>query len=83
MLVVVDHLLAHDPRHRIDFKQYLLEPEFVRLVNNDKQHFIVRMRPLQVTFQGLRVEDFVELEVVGVVDFFWHGGGRFFAQKYF
>jgi hypothetical protein len=71
--VVVDGALAEDGGHRINLEQDLLEPQLVGLVDDDEEHLIVSWDSLQLAFEGLSRKDFVELEVVGIVNFFCHG----------
>jgi hypothetical protein len=47
----------------------LLEPKFIGLVNNNEEHFIVRRTILPAAFRILCVENFVELEVIVIVNF--------------
>ena len=57
---------------RFQLKHNLLKPQLIRLVRDDKQHFIVSRTAHFGTFQFLCSKDFFELQVVAVVDSRFH-----------
>jgi hypothetical protein len=64
---------------RVELPQDLLEPELVRLVDDDEEHLVVRRAAMQGALHLLGSEKPIELQVIRVVDgtarlFSVHGG---------
>lgn len=66
--VVVDDRLLEQAENRVYFVNDLFEPQFVSLMRDDKKHFIVGGFACFFTFQFLRVQDFIQLQIIAVVD---------------
>ena len=66
--IIVDHIFIKNFQNIIQLKQYLLEPKFIRLVNDDKKHFIMRrVITLFKTYRVLAADYFIELQIIAVV----------------
>ena len=50
------------------FMEYLFEPQFIGLVNDDEEHFIIGPDAFFSAFRVLRIQYFIELQVIAVVN---------------
>ena len=60
--------MGEELHHKVELVQNLLEPKLVGLVHDDEQHLIVGRLAVIFTLHVLGIEQFVELQIVGVVD---------------
>jgi hypothetical protein len=65
--IVIQSRLAEYSDHGIDFIQQLAEPELIGLVNDDKEHLVVRMDSQQIAFKLLGAQDLFQLKVIAIV----------------
>ena len=65
---VFDDRVIKEVDNRLQLEKDLLEPQFVSLVRDDKQHLIVRWFTDLFALQFLRVRDFIKLQVFSVVN---------------
>jgi len=68
-ILLWNHLLAEDVATAVQVVEELLEPKLVGLMDDDKEHFIVRDdSALRKRLGLLAVEDRVQLKIVVIVD---------------
>ena len=66
--VVVDPAADEDVTHQVQLEQDLLEPQLVGLVDDDEQHLVIAVLRRGETLWMLAVQDFIELDVVGIIE---------------
>ena len=64
---IVHVAIGEDLHHALHLVQYLLEPQFIGLVDDDEEHLVVRGGTLLIALWCLCAQDLVQLQVVGVV----------------
>jgi hypothetical protein len=68
--VVVDPAADKDMPYQVQLDNDLFEPEFIDLMDDDKKHFIVACFKRFKTFGMLTVQDFIQLDIVGIIKVF-------------